>query len=124
IRNLRAEHKVPAEAKIMPTIEATGATAEALELGKAFVQTLVGARSVAIAASAEPPPGSAVTVRPDCRIIIPLEDVIDRAAELTRLQKEQSDIDRQLGAVRGKLGNEAFVSRAPAAVVEQQRAKE
>ena len=59
----------------------------------------------------------------DAEVILPLEGLIDKQAELAKLSKALADLDRQLGPLRAKLGNEAFVSRAPAEVVEAQRTK-
>jgi valyl-tRNA synthetase len=123
IRNLKAERNVPKEAKIAPVIVATGAVAEALRLGQAYIQALVGASSVTIATEAARPADSAVAVLGDAEIILPLEGLIDPAAELARLQKALKDLDKQVGPIQAKLGNEGFLSRAPAEVVEPLRAR-
>jgi valyl-tRNA synthetase len=49
---------------------------------------------------------------------------IDLAKERTRRQEELARLERQLAGLRGKLANEGFLAKAPAAVVEQERAKE
>ena len=68
-------------------------------------------------------PDSAIAVLADAEVILPLEGLIDKEAELAKLRKTLADLERQLGPLQAKLGNEAFVSRAPAEVVEAQRAK-
>ena len=73
---------------------------------------------------AERPEDCAVAVLADVEIILPLEGLIDREAELARLRKSLTNIEKQLGGIRGKLNNEGFLGRAPADIVEQQRAKE
>src|SRR5262249_28722613 len=95
-----------------------------IRLGEPFLRAITPSESVTIVTESEEPPGSAVAVGPDARIILPLEGLIDRVAEAARLRKSIADAERQLGSIRNKLGNESFVSRAPAEVVEQQRAKE
>jgi valyl-tRNA synthetase len=124
IRNLRAERNVPPAAKVEPILVAAEPVASMLRQGEPFLQGLTNAAKVTIVPSAERPAQSAVAVLPDVEIILPLENLIDRAAEAARHRKALAEIDKQLAAVLAKLGNESFVSRAPAEVVAQQRAKE
>jgi valyl-tRNA synthetase len=125
LRNLRAEHNVPKDAKIHPIIVAASEPIAArIRLGEPFLRAITPSESVTIVTEGEEPPGSVVAVGPDARIILPLEGLIDRGAEAARLKKAIADVDRQLESIRNKLGNESFVSRAPAAVVDQQRAKQ
>ena len=56
-------------------------------------------------------------------IYLPLEDLIDISKELERLGKEKERLEGEINRVSGKLANKSFVSRAPAAVVDQERAK-
>ena len=56
-------------------------------------------------------------------IYLPLEDLLDISKELERLGKEKERLEGEIARVSGKLANESFVSRAPAAVVDQERAK-
>jgi valyl-tRNA synthetase len=123
IRNLKAERDLPKDAKLRPTLVASGGTAEALRLGEPFLRALCPAASVAIVDSAERPPNSAVVVLPDAEIILPLEGLIDKAAEAAKHRKALADLDRQMAAVRSKLGNAGFVTRAKPEVVAEQRAK-
>src|SRR5207302_1633015 len=87
------------------------------------LRSLGPADSVTIVASAERPTECAVAVLPEVEIILPLSGLIDKEAELAKLRKTLADLERQIGGHRGKLGNQAFVDRAPAAVVDQARAK-
>jgi valyl-tRNA synthetase len=123
IRNLRAERKVPEAATIEPIVVASGPTAAMLEQGLAFIQGLTRPSVVRITDSAERPADCAVAVLSDAEVILPLADLIDWRAEAARHRKAQADIEKQQGAINAKLDNESFTSRAPAAVVEQQRAK-
>jgi valyl-tRNA synthetase len=127
IRNLRAEHELPKEASIAPIIVAEGPVAVALESGKPILCALLSAESIMIASSADRPADSAVAVLPDAEVILPLAGLVDREAELAKqkksLDKSLADIDRQIGPLRGKLGNESFIARAPADLVEQTRGK-
>lgn len=124
IRNLRAERNVPPSAKIAPIILTGPEVASILRSGEAFLGGLTNAASVTITDRAERPAECAVAVLGDAEILLPLEGLIDREAETARHRKALADIDKQLGSIRGKLGNEGFVSRAKPEVVAQQRAKE
>ncbi len=66
------------------------------------------------------PPGAAAFAG-GLRILLPLEGAVDLAAERARLEREIEKRVRDLGQVEAKLANEAFVTRAPAPVVEKQR---
>ncbi|HBA33379.1 MAG TPA: hypothetical protein DCZ12_04505, partial [Gammaproteobacteria bacterium] len=59
----------------------------------------------------------------DLEILIPLAGLIDKDAELARLQKEMDKLDKDAGRIQNKLANENFVARAPEAVVEKERQK-
>ena len=50
-----------------------------------------------------------------------MDELVDFKAELARLEKEKQAVQKELDFVNGKLNNENFVSKAPAAVVEGQR---
>jgi valyl-tRNA synthetase len=85
---------------------------------------MIPAESVMILDRYDRPDDCAVAVLPDLEVIIPLAGLIDKEAELAKHRKTLADLDRQISGVRAKLNNESFVSRAPADVVAQQKAKE
>jgi valyl-tRNA synthetase len=123
LRNLRAERNVPKDARVNPIVIAQGAVAEALKRGEPFLRTLVPAESIIIVPAAHRPAECAVTVLPEMEIILPLEGLIDHEAERAKQRKMLADVERQIGGLDAKLGNESFIARAPAEVVEQARAK-
>jgi valyl-tRNA synthetase len=55
---------------------------------------------------------------------VPLAGLVDLDKERDKLGKELEQLDKQLAALRGRLANAGFTSRAPAAVVEAERDKE
>lgn len=59
----------------------------------------------------------------DLRVMIPLAGLIDKDAELARLDKEIAKLEKDIEIVGKKLGNEGFVARAPEAVVAKERGK-
>ncbi len=124
IRNLRAERNVPEAAKIRPIIVAEGPVAAILRSGESFIKALVkNTASLTITDKADRSGDFAVLVLGDAEILLPLEGLIDKKAEEARIRKSLGDVEKQINAIRAKLGNEGFVARAPAEVVEQQKAK-
>jgi valyl-tRNA synthetase len=91
--------------------------------GAAVLQALAKLKEVKVfddgpawAAAAEAAP---VAVVGDVRLCLHME--VDKTAEKARLGKEIARIEGEITKVNGKLGNEAFVAKAPAAVIEQER---
>jgi valyl-tRNA synthetase len=123
IRNLRAERNVPKDAKVAPILVASGPVAEALRRGEAHLRALAPAATITLVESAERPPASAVAVLADAEVILPLEGLIDKEAEAAKQRKALADVEKQIAGIRAKLANESFVTRAPAEVVEAQRAR-
>ena len=68
-----------------------------------------------------PPPPGAAAFAGSLKILLPFEGTVDLAAERARLEREIEKRVRDLGKIEAKLANEAFVTRAPAPVVEKQR---
>jgi valyl-tRNA synthetase len=123
LRTLRAERNVPEKAKVRPTFVATGPVAEALRMGLDHIRSLGNAESVEVLPECDRPAGAATAVLGDTEIVLPLEGLIDTAAEAARLKKQLADLEKQIGGLESRLGNEQFVSRANPEVVAAQRAK-
>ena len=56
-------------------------------------------------------------------IAVKLDELVDKAAEIERLTREKKRLEGEVMRVEKKLSNQGFVSKAPAAVVEEERAK-
>jgi len=69
-------------------------------------------------------PGIPFVVTPLGQVIMPLEGLVDFAAEKERLAKEITKLETELSAVRAKLSNQSFLERAPSAVVAEHRRRE
>ena len=118
IRNRRAEMNVPPSRKAKVYIAT--AYKPAFEHGSVFIQRLASASEVEVADSFELD-GAVCIVTADAKIYIPMGELVDLAAEKARLNKELAAVEKDLAFVNGKLSNENFVAKAPAAVVEAQR---
>ncbi len=126
IRNIRAEMKVPVTRKIKALF-----IIEDEKLGTIFrneestFMRLAGVSEFTISSDKSGVPTDAVSsVISGVEIFIPLEDLIDFEKEMERLNKEKENLESELERVNGKLGNENFVSKAPAQVVEAEREKQ
>jgi valyl-tRNA synthetase len=72
-----------------------------------------------------PAPGKAMScVIRGAEIFIPMEGLVDLEAEVARLQKEKSDLEKEIASVRKKLSNHNFLAKAPKDVVEKEKQKE
>jgi valyl-tRNA synthetase len=125
IRNVRSEMNVPPsrKAKVMVVAE-SGNTREALQEGMLFFEKLAGASTVELMDDKNNIPEDAVSaIIHGAEIYMPLEDLVDIAKEIERLSKEKERLEKELERVDSKLGNEKFISKAPANVVEEEKSK-
>jgi len=123
IRNVRAEAGIDPSRRIEVLVHAESARNGKLVAEQAaLVATLVRAERVAVVEAFPPHLVSARGVVRGYEIAVPLAGMLDFDAERTRLTKELRKIDAELDARNRKLANESFIERAPADVVEKERA--
>lgn len=125
IRNLRAEmNVVPSRKTLVYVVSQSEAVRKIFENGKIFFATLAYANEVQIQADKTGIPEDAVSaVIPDAMIYIPFAELVDIAKELERLKKEQSKLQKEIDRCNQILGNEKFISKAPASKIEEEKAK-
>ena len=63
-------------------------------------------------------------VIPNAVIYMPFAELVDLEKEIQRLKKEEERLKKELARVNGMLSNEKFVSKAPAAKIEEEKAKQ
>ncbi|MFL6657474.1 MAG: valine--tRNA ligase [Massilia sp.] len=118
-RNLRGEMQLSQSLRVPLIVEAQDAAdQERLQGFAPYIQSL-GKLSEVNIVTALPESPAAVSVVGTTKLMLKVE--IDVAAERERLTKEITRIDGEIAKVNGKLGNESFVARAPAAVVAQEQ---
>ena len=83
------------------------------------IKKLAGLSEFKITASSERPEKSLANVGKYIDCFLPLEGLLDVEKEKTRLEKELGKLDKTLKGVEAKLGNEKFISKAPAEVIEK-----
>ncbi|WP_010251782.1 valine--tRNA ligase [Acetivibrio cellulolyticus] len=125
IRNIRAEMNVPPSKKAKTIFVASKPEdQEIIKEGKVFFERLASSSEVLVKSSKTDIPSDAVaSMLPSVEIYIPLEDLIDIEKELERLEKEKANLQKELDRVNAKLGNEGFVAKAPANVIEEEKSK-
>lgn len=116
IRNRRSEMNVPPSKKAKVYIATK--FKDIFGEGVPFVCRLAYASEVEIGDSFELE-GAVNIVTADAKIYIPMDELVDKKAELERLNKELQQVEKRLAQSEGKLNNPGFVSKAPATVVEK-----
>jgi valyl-tRNA synthetase len=120
IRSARSETNVPAGAQIpLVLVNASPQVQARLAQWQETIKRLARLSEIGLAANA-PPKAVQLIVRGEVAAL-PLEGIVDLAAEQGRLQKELSKVDADIAKIEAKLGNADFLRRAPEEVVEEQR---
>ena len=124
VRNIRSKLNIAPKLELALLVSSgDAAVRETVESNRSLIQHMTGACELAIGESLAKPPHSAAEVTAGCEVFVPLEGLIDVDAERARLDKKLAEARSKLGGVERKLSNGSFVSRAPADVVERERAK-
>ena len=125
IRNARAQYKVESTRWIEAQIYGGKLTPAIIPYSQA-VQTLARARPITfLDKRQESPPteNALVLVLTETEVIIPMESMVDLEAERKRLQKEIEESQAEVAQLEVRLKDRAFLTRAPAAVVDKERQK-
>ncbi len=124
VRNIRAELGVdPAKKLALLVRTAQDADAALLESVRPLVLSLARLESFEAGPAVKGPRASGTAVVRGCEVFVPLTGVVDFEAELARVGKQLAKLAEQVAIIEKKLGNEGFVSKAPAEVVDKERAK-
>ncbi|MGI6092086.1 MAG: class I tRNA ligase family protein, partial [Negativicutes bacterium] len=125
IRNMRAEVNVPPGRKSEVILQIADDFRTTFEANQSYLKTLAAAEPITMLPITEQKPENAMTaVASGVEIYLPLKGLIDVEKETARLRKELEKIEKELSRIAGKLANEGFVAKAPAEVIEKERAKE
>ncbi|MDG9928718.1 MULTISPECIES: valine--tRNA ligase [unclassified Pseudomonas] len=124
VRQIRGEMKI----SLAKRIDVVLANANAEDLRRLtenapLLNKMAKFESVRVLAAGEEAPMSATTLVGDMQVLVPMAGLIDKDAELARLDKEIQRLDGEVKRVGGKLANEGFVAKAPAEVLDKERAK-
>jgi valyl-tRNA synthetase len=97
--------------------------AQRLEINRVYLQKLARLETITWLSVDDTAPECAIALVGEMQILIPMAGLIDKTAELARLDKEIQKVRNDLPRVEGKLNNPSFVDKAPADVLEKERAK-
>ena len=125
IRNTRTGMNVPPSRKAkVYVVTQDDAVAEIFIKGKVFFTTLAYASDVTIQSDKSGIDDDAVAVLiPKASLYIPFAELVDIEKEIERLKSEEKRLEGELKRVNGMLGNEKFVSKAPAAKIQEEKDK-
>ncbi|WP_373244985.1 valine--tRNA ligase [Lacrimispora indolis] len=125
IRNVRTSMNVaPSKKAKVYVVSENQKLLQIFEHSKVFFATLGYASEVFLQSDKQGIADDAVSVViPEASIYIPFAELVDIAKEIERLQKEEERLTRELARVTGMLSNEKFVSKAPEAKINEEKAK-
>ncbi|WP_425090740.1 valine--tRNA ligase [Tropicimonas sp. S265A] len=120
VRSVRAQMRVPAGLYVpVVQLELDDAGKAAFANSETLIKRL--ARIEGVTEMSEPPKGALTIAVDGGTFALPLADIIDVAEEKARLEKTVAKLQKELGGLRGRLGNEKFLASAPAEVVTENR---
>ena len=124
LRNLRASMNVPPSRKAKIIAYISEEAKDAFINGAAYLEKLASASEVTFIDNKDNLAENLVSVVvKGGELFLPLLDLVDREKELDRLNKEKDKLEKEIDRVEKKLSNEKFVSKAPEAVVNEEKAK-
>ena len=124
IRNIRAEAEAAPGKKLHGLILPGAGKEEICRAAGPYISNLANLSDLQYIGDKSQVPEEVMSAVVDgAEIFVPLDDLMDYEAELSRLQKEKKRLEGEVKRVVGKLNNQGFVSKAPEKVVAEERAK-
>lgn len=121
VRNIRGEMNIsPAKAIPLFVNHANGEEQRRIGENQPFITKLANLSSITLL-SGEEAPMAATALIGKMELLVPLAGLIDKEAELARLDKEIDKLQSEAERIEAKLGNAKFVDKAPADVVDKER---
>ncbi len=124
VRQIRSGMDIPPK-KTLPLLvqDAVGADAERILRLAASITALANVETPRLLAAGEEPPHSATALLGGMKILVPMAGLIDKNAELARLQKNKARLEGDLAKNEARLSSDKFVNGAPPEVLEKERAR-
>ncbi|MEG8979032.1 valine--tRNA ligase [Priestia megaterium] len=125
VRNIRAEVNTPMSKQVKLFIKAKDENIQSqLEKNRAYVERFCNPSELVISTAVSLDEKAMTAVVTGAELILPLEGLINIEEEIARLEKEYDKLNKEVERVQKKLNNQGFIAKAPAKVVEEERAKE
>ncbi|MUG46122.1 valine--tRNA ligase [Paenibacillus woosongensis] len=124
VRNIRAEVNVPMSKQIELIVKPGSAELlDIIERNSHYIRRFCNTSQYEASLNAAVPDKAMTAVVTGAELYLPLAGLIDISQEIARLEKELGHLNKEVERVEKKLANEGFVSKAPAKVIEEERAK-
>ena len=124
VRRIRGEMNI-APGKPLPVLLQNGSATDRdyLTNNTIYLQKMGRLESITWLNSVDVTPESAIALVGELKILIPMAGLIDKVAELARLEKEIQKINNDLPRVKGKLSNPTFIDKAPPEVIDKEKTR-
>lgn len=124
VRNIRAEVNVPMSKKIELLVKPSDeVTAAILQRNEVYLRRFCGTSELAIDTALSAPGKAMSAVVTGCELYFPLAGLIDITQEISRMEKELEGLTAEVQRIVKKLDNPGFVAKAPARVIDEEKAK-
>lgn len=125
VRNIRAEVNVPMSKKVELIVKPADRMIEAnITNNLEFVERFCGTSKLEVSIDAAAPNKAMTAIVTGAELYLPLAGLLDIEQEIARLQKEVEHLNKEVERVDKKLANQGFIAKAPASVIEEERAKQ
>lgn len=125
IRNIRGEMNIAPSKPIAVLLRNLNSDEQRrLAQNQNFLMVMAKLSNITVLESDEKAPASATQLVGSMDLLIPMAGLIDKEAELSRIDKQLEKAQQELARVSGKLKNPGFVAKAPETVLAKERAKQ
>ena len=125
VRNIRAESNIaPSKGLDLLFRNLSAENAKILEKQTALLKAMAKLDNVQVLAANETVPLAVAKLVGNAELLVPMAGFINKEAELARLTKEIEKYQNEVKRIENKLSNEAFVAKAPEAVIAKEREKQ
>jgi len=124
VRRIRGEMDIPPSKPLVVLVQnASSQDLEFLQQYEIYLHKIGRLETITCLDANANVPEAAIALVGKLKVLIPLAGLIDKAAEISRLEKEIQKIEKEMPRIKGKLSNQNFISKAPEAVIVKERAK-